>query len=120
MVDGESYCFKIISPPQKCKIRFTFPRSCPTVFLGGRYLLSTSLTVGSLTISEQAELVLGENLELQTRAIWVKGLRGSIVWARDGTGTVASLQPSEQYYCFCALLSHFSFTTEREKKNNTY
>jgi hypothetical protein len=77
MVDGESYCFKIISPPQKCKIRFTFPRSCPTVFLGGRYLLSTSLTVGSLTISEQAELVLGENLELQTRAIWVKGLRGS-------------------------------------------
>lgn len=44
------------------------------ILSSGRYLLSTSLTVGSLTISEQAELVLGENLELQTRAIWVKGV----------------------------------------------
>ena len=75
MVDGES-CFKISSPPKKIqKYVSRFP--AVVVFLGGRYLLSTSLTVGSLTISEQAELVLGENLELQTRAIWVKGLRGS-------------------------------------------
>ena len=42
--------------------------------IGGRYLLSTSTTVGSLTVAENAELVLGENLELQTRGILVKGL----------------------------------------------
>ena len=51
------------------------PQRKPSVLrIGGRYLLSTSTTVGSLTVAENAELVMGENLELQTRGILVKGL----------------------------------------------
>lgn len=50
------------------------PQRKPSVLrIGGRYLLSTSTTVGSLTVAENAELVMGENLELQTRGILVKG-----------------------------------------------
>ena len=41
--------------------------------LGGRYLLSSSVTLGSLTVDANAELVLADNLEIQTKAILVKG-----------------------------------------------
>eukprot|EP00913_Durusdinium_trenchii_P032957 g30853.t1 len=40
----------------------------------GRYVVSTSVALGRLTVDENAELVVGDNVEIQTQGILVKGV----------------------------------------------